>query len=183
MRVIATHGLSDTTVERVAVAAGVSPGLVIAYFKRKDLLLLETLQVVATEFETARRTAIDAAGDDPARALTGLIDMTFDPAISAPERLAVWYAFWGEANARAVYRNLVGKQDQLYEADLERLFAVLIAQSGRADLDVEASAAGFAGILEWLWQDILFNGPNSDRRRAARIARAYLTGLFQRRFD
>jgi TetR/AcrR family transcriptional regulator, transcriptional repressor of bet genes len=187
MAVIARQGLSNTTIERVALQAGVSPGLVIVYFKRKELLLLEALKTVAAEFEDARRKAIASATadgrTDPVKALDALITMTFDAKVSAPERVAVWYAFWGEANARRVYLDLVGKQDDTYLADLVGLFAQLKAEGGYPDLDAEAVAVGFAGSLDWQWQEILIEGRQFDRRRAARITRAYLAGLFPRHFS
>lgn len=180
--VIARHGLSNTTIERVAVKAGVSPGLVILYFKRKDLLLVEAVKWVAGEFDEARKTAVARAGGDPERALLALIDVAFDPKVSSPERVAVWYAFWGEANARSVYLDLVGAADQSYEDDIIRLVSELIEKGRYAGLDAEAIAVGFTGLLEWLSQDSLSDGRKFDRRRAVRLARAYLTGIFQRHF-
>lgn len=180
--VIAKHGLSNTTIERVALKAGVSPGLVILYFKRKELLLLDALKWVADDFDDARKAAVARAGGDPERALLGLIDVTFDAKVSSPERVAVWYAFWGEANARSVYLDRVGAADQGYEDDIIAVVRELIAKGGYDGLDAEAVAIGFTGLLEWLWQDILTEGRKFDRRRAVRLARSYLTGIFQRHF-
>src|SRR5262245_6227821 len=101
--VIARHSLSGTTVERVAEAADVAPGTVILHFKRKEALLIETLEHLAQEFDQARRAAIVGAADDPVAALDRLIEVNFDPKVSDPAKVAVWYAFWGEAASRSVY--------------------------------------------------------------------------------
>src|SRR5262249_60331945 len=97
VEVIARHSLSGTTVERVAVAAGVAPGTVILHFKRKEALLIEVLEDLAQEFDQVRRSAIAGAGDDPAGALDRLIGINFDPKVSDPAKVAGWYAVWGEA--------------------------------------------------------------------------------------
>ncbi len=45
-------------------------------------------------------------------------------------------------------------------------------------LDAEAVAMGFAGVLEWQWQEILLSGRGFDRAHARKVARAYLAGCF-----
>ena len=179
---IANYGLSGTTIDRVARLAGVAAGTVILRFQNKDALLAATMDSVAMEFEQARRAAIDGAEGDPAAALEALIDVSFDPAVSDPARVAVWYAFWGEARARLVYMERIGAMDRIYQRDLERLCAELIASGGHRHLNAEAVAMGFAGILEWQWQDILVSGHDFNRAHARRVARAYLANTFPGQF-
>lgn len=180
--VIASHGLSNTTIERVAGRAKVAAGTVLFYFGSKERLLLEALTGIAEEFDEARRKAIAKAGDDPAAGLAALVEVSFHAKVSAPDKVAVWYAFWGEANARKVYRDLVGSHDDDYEQSVRGLVQRLIDAGPREDLDADWVAGGFIGLLETLWQDILTESRAFDRKRAVRIARAYLTGVFQRPF-
>ncbi|MGH6931020.1 MAG: TetR family transcriptional regulator [Dongiaceae bacterium] len=180
--VIARHGLSATTVQLVAEAARVAPGTVILHFVRKEALLAAALEFVALEFEQARRQAIERASSDPVEAIKGLIEVSFDPKVSAPARIAVWYAFWGEAPARRVYQQVIGNLDNAYHADLERLFRELIECGGHRHLNPAAVAIGFAGLLDWHWQDVLSSGPDFDRVRAMAITQAYLVGIFPREF-
>ena len=49
IRVIARDGLSQTTVEKVAELAGISPGTVTFHFSRKDALLLAALALRTAE--------------------------------------------------------------------------------------------------------------------------------------
>src|SRR6185369_1252356 len=116
IRTIAQFSLSGTTVQRVAAAAGVSVGAVILHFKSKDALLVAALELVASDFEVARRQALLTAGKDPVAALTALIDVSLDPAVSEPDRVAVWSAFWGEAQSRDVYMQRVGALDAAYQS-------------------------------------------------------------------
>ena len=48
---ISKHGLSQTTVAKVAEIAGLSAGIVNFYFRTKDALLLATLEHIDLEFE------------------------------------------------------------------------------------------------------------------------------------
>ena len=183
IRTIARHSLSGTKIQLVAQAAKVAAGTVILRFHNKDALLAAAMQSVALEFEQARRAAIEGAGNSASAALSALIDMSLDPAVSDPATVAVWYAFWGEARARQLYMERISALDHAYQQDLERLCRELITAGGYAHLDAEAVAIGFAGILEWQWQEILVSGPGFDRANARRVARAYLAGTFPREFS
>lgn len=183
MAVIAKHGLSATTMERVAKAAGVSPGTVTFHFASKDKLLLETLDTVALEFEMARREAVARGGGDPVKALEAMIDVNLGAKLTEPRKVAVWHAFWGEAKPRRVYLERVGAFDDAYHKSLEELFRELIEQGGYGHLDAEAVTYGFAGLLESLWQEVLTDGRRFDRQRGKRLARNYLAGFFPRHFQ
>jgi TetR/AcrR family transcriptional repressor of bet genes len=183
IRTIAQFSLSGTTVQRVAAAAGVSVGAVILHYKSKDALLVAALELVASDFEVARRQALLAAGDDPVAALKALIDVSLDPAVSAPDRVAVWSAFWGEAQSRDVYMKRVGTLDAAYQADLLRLMRELIEAGQYRHLDAEAMALALAGLLDGQWQEIMLAGAAYDRARARQIAQAFLSGLFPQHFQ
>jgi TetR/AcrR family transcriptional repressor of bet genes len=180
---IARHGLSATTVERVAELAKISPGTIVFHFPKKTELLLATLDDVAAEFEAARKRVLDETAGRPAEALRRLVHISLDPTVSAPDKVAVWYAFWGEANARKVYSKRVGACDDAYQSDLVALFDDLIASGGYRGLDAEAIAFAFAGLLEGLWQEILVKGRRFDRKAATNLALAYLASLFPAHFD
>jgi TetR/AcrR family transcriptional repressor of bet genes len=179
--VIARHGLSGTTVERVGETAGVAPGTVILHFKRKEALLVAVLEHLASEFEHARRAAIAGADGDPVLSLRRLIDFAFDPEMSDPAKVAVWNAFWAERGARSVYLERAGAVDANYQADLVRICQELAQRGGYTHVNAEAVALGFAGLVDQLWQEILA-GPGFDRGRARHIALAYLASVFPREF-
>ncbi len=183
IRTIAGFSLSGTTVQRVAEAAGVSVGAVILHFKSKDALLIAALELVASDFEVARRGALLRAGNDPVAALTALIDVSLDPKVSDPDRVAVWSAFWGEAQSRDVYLRRVGALDTAYQTDITRLFAELIKSGGYDHLDAEAMALAFAGLLDGQWQEIMITGTGYDRAAARRIILLFLAGIFPRHFQ
>jgi TetR/AcrR family transcriptional repressor of bet genes len=180
--VIAKHSLSGTTVQLVAEAAKVAPGTVILHFQKKDALLLAALEQIAAEFEAARRAALEAAGDDPVKALEAIIDVSLDPKVSDPANVAVWYAFWGEAKARKLYLERIGSYDTMSQDGIDRLFAEIVRRGNYRHLDAEALAMGFSGLLEWQWQEILVSGRSFDRNAAKKTARAYLASIFPQEF-
>ena len=180
--VIAKHSLSGTTVQLVAEAAKVAPGTVILHFQKKDALLLSALEQIAVEFEAARRAALEAAGDDPVKALEAIIDVSLDPKVSDPAHVAVWYAFWGEAKARKLYLERIGSYDTVSQDGLDRLFAAIINRGNYRHLNAEALSMGFSGLLEWQWQEILVSGRSFDRNAARKTARAYLASIFPQEF-
>jgi TetR/AcrR family transcriptional regulator, transcriptional repressor of bet genes len=181
-KVIAQHSLSGTTVERVALAAGVAPATVILHFKRKEALLVAVLEDLAREFEQARQAALVGADRDPVAALNRLIDVTFDPKVGDPAKIAVWYAFWGEAGSRGIYLERASSIDTVYFADLERICADLADRGGYRHVQPKAAAMGLVGSIEYLWQEIMVAGPSFDRDRARGIVRAYLASLFPQHF-
>lgn len=183
IRTIAAFSLSGTTVQKVAAEAGVSVGTVILHYKSKDALLVAALELVASDFEVARRRALLEAGKDPVAALTALIEVSLDPQVSDPDRIAVWSAFWGEAQSREVYLSRVGKLDNAYQTDLTRLIGELIEIGDYHHLDAEAVALAFAGLLDGQWQEIMINGAEYGRVRARRLILAFMAGLFPQHFQ
>ena len=91
------YGPTGATVARVVAIAKLSPGIVRFYFRSKAAMLVASLQFLATEFEERVVTPVVALRGQPALALQRLVELYFDPDIASPRKVAVWYAFWGEA--------------------------------------------------------------------------------------
>ncbi len=174
---IAEHGLSSITLQKVAKQAGLAPSMVNFHFTSKQALLTATLEQVAHEFHDACEDAIANAGQDPHAAIDGLIDICFDPSISYPDKVAVWYAFWSETRARAEYQTICGRADTAFHNAIETLFAQ-VSHTTRRDVHVPAAALGLAGLVDSLWQQILLDGEDVDRNAARDLCRAYVDNLF-----
>ncbi len=177
--VIAEHGLSGLTSARVAAMAGHTAAVVNFHFGGKEPLLLATLRHVSDEFTEAIALALAEAGGDPARALLAVADVSLSPAISEARKVAVWYAFLGESRAREDYQRICGERDAAYESIVRNL-CEQVASACEADPrpDAAACALGFIGLLDQLWQDILFAGDEFERDAAKQCARAYLASAF-----
>lgn len=150
---IAERGLAETRIADVAARAGMSVGLVNFHFDSKKTLLAETLGYLADEYRQAWIAARAGAGDDPSAQLEALILMHFSPAICNPRRVAVWFAFFGEARSRPVYQELCQRYDNEYREQLTALIGQLVDDSGRA----RRAAVTLESLLDGLWQNILLS--------------------------
>lgn len=180
---ISVHGLSNLTLAKIAELAGQTAGTVSFHFSSKEALLLSTLRHLAEEFEQSLARALRAAGAEPRRRLEALVEAHLDPAISDPRKVAVWYAFMAEAGARKDYQKICRERDNEYFQTVHELCVQLLAaHGGAAQTDAEAAAYGLVGLIDQLWQEILFDGDNYDRPAAIRRCHAYLASVFPRAF-
>ncbi len=178
------YGPTGATVARVVAIAKLSPGIVRFYFQSKAAMLVASLQFLATEFEERVVAPVVALRDQPALALQRLVELYLDADIASPRKVAVWYAFWGEASARQEYLAICGQKDANFAAVVHDLIDRMIALSGRRHLDSEAVALGLLGVLEMQWQGFAFEEEaNIDRALARRRCMAYLRSVFPREFS
>jgi phenylpropionate dioxygenase-like ring-hydroxylating dioxygenase large terminal subunit/AcrR family transcriptional regulator len=176
---ISLHGLSALTSAKIAGAAGHTAASINFHFGSKEALLLATLAEVSEEFAGVMATVQDEAGDDDLRCLLGIIDASLSRRLSDSQKIAVWYAFLAETNARADYQRICGDRDQAYSRTVTKLCTQLIAARGVAAWpDAEAVSLGLTGLIDQQWQGILFEGDDFDREGARRQCRAYLCSVF-----
>jgi phenylpropionate dioxygenase-like ring-hydroxylating dioxygenase large terminal subunit/AcrR family transcriptional regulator len=180
---IADHGLSGTTVARVAELAGLSPGIVSFYFRSKDGLLLATLEHVDGEFAARQREAERSAGDDPVRQLEARIEAGFDPAVCDPRRVAVWTAFWGEARAREDYRRVCGSREAEEERRVVSLFERIARDGGYTQMDAAALGRAFHHLLSSLPEEMLDHARDFDPESAKAVCRGFLASVFPAEFS
>jgi phenylpropionate dioxygenase-like ring-hydroxylating dioxygenase large terminal subunit/AcrR family transcriptional regulator len=176
---ISRHGLSDLTSAKIASAAGLTAASINFHFGSKEALLLATLREVSEEFAEAMDSVLADAGDDALLGLLGIIDASLSRRLSGSQKIAVWYAFLAESNARQDYQRICGERDQSYSQTVTALCTRLIAARGAAGWpDAEAVSLGLTGLIDQLWQGILFEGDDFDRDAAKRQCRAYLCSVF-----
>ena len=154
VRSIAKRGFSDTTLADVADIAGLSRGIVNFYFKSKDVLFAETLQFLADEYRQAWRKSLAKAGQDPAQRLRAMLMVNFEPRIFSRKKIAVWYAFWGEAKSRPAYLAVCEEKDREYREALDACVAAVV-DSGRYRLDAMAISRTFDAVTDGFWLDRL----------------------------
>ena len=179
---IAACGLSRTTLTEVASAAGLSHGLVNFHFRSKDGLLSETLLYLSEEYRRNWTGALAAAGPSPAERLEALIRADYAPAISTPERLKAWCAFWGEAQSRPVYQETCGANDAAYVETLQAICAALIAETGAAH-DPARVARILRVTVEGTWLDLITMSEPYSRDEALATAFVCAAAFFPTRFD
>jgi len=155
IKCIAKRGISATTLADVTKEAGLSQGIINLHFKSKNKLLLETLKYLIEEYHLTWQKKIKKPGLAPAAKLKALIDMNFSRAIADRNKLAVWFAFWGETKSHSTYLRTCAKYDQLFTDTEAELFAEIISEGGYRNLDAHVLATTLDALIDGLWLDIL----------------------------
>jgi TetR/AcrR family transcriptional repressor of bet genes len=183
IRSIARHGLSDTTMATVAGEARLSQGIINLHFQSKDRLLAETLRHVADEYLATWEAALDSAGPDSADKLAALAVLEFEKPLCDRNKLAVWFAFWGESKSRPTYRKICTDRDRRYTTVLTRLCQDLIDNGSYDRLDAEVVATGLSAMSEGLWLDLLLSPRSFSPDMARRVTMGYLASYFPKHYQ
>ena len=177
IRSIAKHGLSETTIATVASEAGLSQGIINLHFQSKERLLEETLSHIVDEYRTAWYKAMRLSGDSAAEKLAALVAVDFDKLICQRNKLAVWFAFWGESRSRLTYRKIYAESNREYKQLLTELCEDLVKQSN-AKIQAQRVAIGLLAMNSGLWLDMLISSSDMPAERAREISLSYLRGVF-----
>jgi len=183
MEAIALYGLSGTTMARVTEIAGTSIGLANFYFENKELLLEAVLQHLADQEQAVLQEHLAQAIDDPGERLIALVDARFDPRVCAPKTAAIWFAFWGDASARLIYRRVVQRTDDARLEAVVPLIKSLLAEQDGPPRDAYDIALGMEAFYDGLWLNILLYPDDFQRADCRNRAVDHLTSLFPQRFN
>ena len=183
MKCIARKGMSSTTLGDVASEAGLSQGIVNLHFQSKDNLLNETLRSLADDYKSQFDKTLERAGPSPADKLLAAMELDFKPSICDRKKLALWFAFWGEAKARPAYRKICYESDRYYDDVVEQLCAAIIEDAGYQDISAAAAANALTSMTNGLWQWALISPHSFDREKATNAVMSYLRSVFPQHFE
>jgi len=178
IRSVASNGLSDTTMASVSREAGLSQGIINLHFQSKDRLLVETLRFLSEQYRSAWEKAVARAGESPADKLAAMVATDFKAPVCDRNKLAVWFAFWGESKSRPTYRKICALRDMAYRVEMVQVCEELAEQGGYQEVDAGAVAAGLSAMTSGLWLDMLTNPRSMSRQRAKQICMSYLATTF-----
>jgi TetR/AcrR family transcriptional repressor of bet genes len=181
IRSIAKNGLSVTTMASVANEAGLSQGIINLHFQSKDRLLEETLRYVADEYRKIWHKALESSASSAADKLKALVAVDFDKRIVQRNKLAVWFAFWGESRSRPTYRQICAERDEEYSQVVRGLCDEIIEQGGYS-INVNFVVFGLTAMTEGLWLDLLLDSTEMTPELANEIPMAWLQGIFPQHF-
>jgi len=179
---IAKRGFADTTLARVSEGAGLSRGIVNFHFRNKEALFLEALRFLSREYRETWTRAFDEAGPSAAEKLEAVAMVDFEPPISNRNRIAAWYAFYGEAKSRPTYMAACTDVDQVAFDTLGGLCRTIIEEGGYGDLDPREIALGLTAMAEGLWLDLLISPHTIDLAKAKRTINTHLRLVFPKHF-
>ena len=175
MQCIASNGLSGVTMARVTSTAGLSLGIANLHFESKEKLLLATLESVTSEYNEGQSGILaDSGYPSIADKIDALLAFDFSEGIMDKSKLAVWFAFLGEAKSRPTYQAICARQDSNAERLLTTLFREAIVAGGYANVDPNVLAAGYISLVDGLWLNALLAPRRLSRKKALLTARQYL---------
>ena len=178
IRSISDYGLSGTTIAKVTEIAGTSVGLANFHFENKERLFEAVLQHLADVERAVWHKMNTDAALTPAERLVALLDARFDVRVCNRRTLAVWFAFWGDAGARDIYRRVVGGLDD------DRLNATVAIIQSLAPLgtgpqrDALQTALGLEAFYDGLWLNHLLYPAEFKRLGCRQRAVEHLAALF-----
>jgi AcrR family transcriptional regulator len=174
LEVIAERGFAETRIADVAERAGVSPALVIYYFKTKDHLLAEAMRRSEDAWyaEMSRRTSRLPTGSSQ---LEEVVAMTFLSGLSgAPgtpeESWAIWLELWARALRDPVVRAVREEFDEHFRQTIRDIVSFGIEHAEFAEVDEDAFSIGFSALLDGLAIQIALDDQVVNARRAFEIA-------------
>ncbi|GGD28168.1 TetR/AcrR family transcriptional regulator [Sinisalibacter lacisalsi] len=179
---VSKYGISGTTLIAVTREAGLSLGLANFHFKSKDALLAETLNALAEEHRALWMKALDRPDLTAADKLRAMVDAQFHPRVCSRKKLAVWFAFFGEAAYRKSYRlgsSHIDIERQEISADLCR---EIIAEGGYEGVDPEGVSHTLESLFDGFWLNMLMYPVKFRREDAARRVFTYLAAMFPDHF-
>ncbi len=172
--VIARHGASGTTVERVARRANVSVGLMNFHFDSKERLFQETFRHLSQEYEDVWQKNLRSTGADPRARLAQMIESNFDRRIFTREKLAVWFAFWSDAQLRDRYRAAATRVERRYIRAIEEETAILLARGPRNPRKAGNIVQPLMAMIDGFWLQALLYPRGFVREDAIDVCLAFI---------
>jgi len=179
---ISKHGITGTTMTTVTGIAGMSIGIVNFHFKNKKTLFEDTLRFLAEEHRDQWRKSVSKADLTPDAKLLGIVDAHFHPRICNRKKLSVWFAFYGEASARAAYRDIMSEIDEERWLVSTRLCREIAEDGGYDGTDPEHVAETLEGLYDGFCLNILIYPKEFSREDAKTRIRDYLAKTFPKHF-
>ena len=177
LEVIVARGYADTRIADVAEHAGISPALVIYYFKTRDQLLTEALRYSQDAWHagTQRLAAITTA----VGRLTELIAMTClpDTDLAARSEWLLWLDLWALSPRNPGVAAVRRKFDERWR---ETISSTVLSGQESGEFSAAADAAGFAvtlsALLDGMAVQIALEDPDVPPSRAYHLAMCYAAG-------
>ena len=179
---ISKRGFSGTTLETVTKGAKLSHGVVHFHFESKEDLYVETLGFLADEHYNCWHGAMLRAGPDPAQQLTAIIEADFDRNICSPKKLAVWFAFWGQAKYRPNYLKISYRYDDERFAEISRVCGEIVADGTYDHLDPVSVGRCIEALVDGLWLNLLMYPQEVSREKARDDCFGHLAQVFHKHF-
>lgn len=176
--VLAEKGIAGATMAMITSRAELSMGIVSLHFQSKENLLKSTLRYLSEEISD---TYIAIFNDHTLSAidrLQGIVNTWFDSTIATPIKIATWFAFFGDAHYRNIYREIAKDLDDDRVDAIVSLCAEIIAEGGYEDVDASSVAISIECLCDGLWINMMLYPERLKPAQAQKV----LTDLIARNF-
>jgi AcrR family transcriptional regulator len=171
LEVISARGYADTRIADVAERAGVSPALVIYYFKTKDQLLTEAIRYYEDNFYAVGQNRL-ARLNTAAERLEEFVAMSClneaDPEPSSSWQL--WLDFWAQAARNPEVASVRQKSDERWRDVITSLVREGQEAGEFREVDADRFALYLSSLLDGLTIQIALNDPVVDSVRAFELS-------------
>jgi TetR/AcrR family transcriptional repressor of bet genes len=182
IKCIADKGLSGTTMADVTQIAGLSLGIVNLHFQSKEKLLIETLSFISDEYTSGLNKIFNNESLNTEQKILAHINFDFSRKIIDRNKLAVWFAFWGETKSRPTYLSICASYIMEIANNLTNLFALLKQQGDYTEVDPELVCTCYTALSDGLWLDLLITPKGLKPAQAQSVAMHYLATQFPNHF-
>lgn len=183
VKCIARKGIGSTTLGDVAQEAGLSQGIVNLHFNSKENLLNETLQVIAEDYKSQFHATLQKAGAEAAEKLLALMEMDLKPSICDRQKLAVWFAFWGEVKFVPTYQKVCDTYDNVYDSVIKGLCETIIKEGNYRHVNAVTATHALQSMTDGLWLSFLVSPKSFDRDEAMDAVYSYLRAVFPDHYE
>ena len=175
LEVISARGYADTRIADVAERAGVSPALVIYYFKTKDQLLTEAIRYYEDTWYAVGQERMAGLPSAAARleefvAMSCLSEAEPEPASSSQ----LWLDFWAQAARNGEVAGVRQKSDERWR----EVIGALVLQGQEAGefrpVDVTSFAICLSTLLDGFTIQIALDDPVVDSVRAFELCMRFV---------
>jgi AcrR family transcriptional regulator len=177
LEVISERGFPDTRIADVAERVGVSPALVIYYFKTKDRLLTEAMRHAEDVWyeEGSRRLA---ERDSAASRIEELVAMCTlpEPEDTSGETWAVWLDLWAQSVRHLGVAKVRREFDERWRETIRKIVRDGCDNGEFECLDVEDFTVALSAILDGFAIQIALADPVVDAERAFAASMRFCAG-------
>ena len=163
LEVISERGYQDTRITDVAERSGISPALVIYYFKTKDRLLTEAIRFSEESWYSAAQQRLASLPTDAAR-LEAVVAMICLPEEDPEQQSSwpVWLDFWAQAARNPQVASVRRKSDERWREEIAGLVLAGQAAGEFRDVDPASFAICLTALLDGLTVQIALEDPAVD---------------------
>jgi AcrR family transcriptional regulator len=177
LEVISERGFADTRIADVAERAGISPALVIYYFKTKDQLLTEAIRHYESSWYAVGQARMAELPTAAAR-IEEIVAMNLLPEADPEPTTSwqLWLDFWAQAARNAEVAAVRRKSDERWRDEITSL--VLAGQAAGEFCELDATAFGICltSLLDGLTIQIALEDPVVDPVGAFELSMQFVAG-------